>query len=311
MARTSQTGKTFVSIALATYNGEAFLAAQLDSILSQTYSHFEIIIIDDGSTDNTGNVLNEYRLKDDRISIFYNEENIGYRDTFYKALLHCKGEYVFFCDQDDIWVSSKIETLLSAIGENLLVFSDSALVDQQGIPLDVKLSDTVIMLQPGEPLLNRGFIIGNCVWGHSIMFHQDLLKYTTLEKNTHAHDWWFAVVASHLNKIKYCPVVLNYYRQHEKNLTRAIPVKTGKVKGRHIAEFEIQLSRINSIAALPFNKDRSFYLQWQQLFKLRKQKFSFLLLKFLLVYRKDIFCLKRKNIFAQLVEIRKMCRKTG
>ena len=298
-----------VSIAMATYNGYPFLREQLDSILSQTIGDFEIIIVDDLSTDDTRSLLKEYEQKDRRIRLFFNEENIGYRRAFYKALEYCKSDYVLFCDQDDICVPHKLEILLNDIGDNLLIFSDSALINEAGNQMNVKLSDTVRMVQPGETTINRGFVIGNCVWGHTIMFHRSLLAYTSKEKNEHPHDWWFAVVSSHLNRIRFCPMVLNYYRQHQKNVTQAIPVRTGKVVGRKLAEFELQLSRIQSIANLDFNRDKVFYQRWQQLFMKRRTGFSYSLFVFLLTNRKDIFSLKRKNALAQIVEIRKMCRK--
>ncbi|MEO6718713.1 MAG: glycosyltransferase [Ferruginibacter sp.] len=300
-----------VSIAMATYNGYAFLRQQLDSILTQTITDFEIIIVDDLSVDDTRSILKEYGQTDKRIKLYFNDKNVGYREAFYMALEHCSSNHILFCDQDDIWLPHKLETLLNTIGEDLLIFSDSALVDDTGNQINVKLSDTVKMVQPGEAPINRGFVIGNCVWGHTIMFHRNLLAYTSGEKNMHPHDWWFAVVSSHLNRIKFCPAVLNYYRQHQKNVTQAIPVKTGKVAGRKSAEFELQLSRMSSIANLDFNNDNNFYHRWQQLFLKRRTGFSFSLFAFLLSNRKDIFSLKRKNLPAQIVEIRKMCRKVS
>lgn len=293
---------------MATYNGSRFIAEQLDAILSQTFSNFELIIVDDFSTDDTRAILNSYQQTDKRIQLFFNEENTGYQQTFYEALKHCSGRYILFCDQDDIWMEKKIETLLNSIEGNLLIFSDSELIDEAGNHMNVKLSDTVRMQQPGDPQTNRGFVIGNCVWGHTIMFHASLLNYTTPGNNAHPHDWWFAVVSSHLNKIKYCPAVLNYYRQHGSNVTRAIPVKAAKVPGAKHAEFNLQLSRIDSIANLAFNTDQVFYKQWQQLFMKRKNGFSISLFRFLYVHRKEIFSFKRKNIMTQIIEMRKMCR---
>lgn len=298
-----------VSIAIATYNGYAFIAEQLDSILAQTVSDFEVIIVDDCSTDNTRLLLQEYQQRDDRIHLYSNDANIGYRETFYRALEYCATNYILFCDQDDVWLPHKLETLLAAIDDNLLIFSDSALIDERGNQLGINLSNTVRMQQPGPIGINRGFVIGNCVWGHTILFHRDLLSYTNANRNEHPHDWWFAVVSSHLRKIKYCADVLNYYRQHSRNVTQAIPVKTGRVTGRKLAEFETQLSRLNSIAALSCNIDQAFYREWTRLFQGRRNGFSFPLFRFLLAHRKDIFSLKRKTTLAQVIEIRKMCRK--
>ena len=301
----------FVSVAMATYNGSAWLPVQLQSILSQSYPHLELVIVDDASTDGTRSLLEDYRKNDDRVKLFYNDKNEGYRDAFYKALAQCKGEFILFSDQDDIWLPGKIQTLLNNIGENLLVFSDSELIHENGVAMHKKLSDTVNMLQPGAQAVNRGFVIGNCVWGHTILFHRSLLDYTTAVKNDHPHDWWFAVVSSNLNRIRYCPEILNHYRQHERNLTQAIPTtasKRKKIEGRKMEEYLTQLSRIVSISKLSFNTNRDFYLKMHELYLGRRKGFSFALFSFLLRYRKDIFCMKRKNFLSQLISIRKMCR---
>jgi glycosyltransferase involved in cell wall biosynthesis len=301
-----------VSVAMATYNGEAYLREQIDSILAQTFRRFELIIIDDDSTDGTIGLLEHYREKDARIKTFFNKKNLGYRETFYSALSKCSGEYILFSDQDDIWVPEKINTLLKTIGDNLLVFSNSILINEHGVSLQKKLSDTVRMIQPGQPEINRGFVIGNCVWGHTIMFHHSLTRIEKIVNPDQPHDWWFAVMSSHMNKIRYCAEVLNYYRQHEKNLTQAVPSQESKRKkmtGRKQEEYDTQLSRLVAIGALPFNMDKEFYQEWHKLYLQRKKGFSFPLFRFLLANRKAIFCMKRKNFISQLISIRKMCRK--
>ena len=91
-----------ISIAMATYNGELFIREQLDSILTQTLSDWELIVCDDGSTDNTLSILQEYANNDSRIKIYQNETNLGFKRNFEKAIGLCSGEYIALCDQDDI-----------------------------------------------------------------------------------------------------------------------------------------------------------------------------------------------------------------
>ena len=80
-----------ISIALASYNGSKYIREQIDSILAQTYQDFELIVCDDCSTDDTWQVLQEYAEKDNRIKIFENETNIGFKKNFEKAISLCKG----------------------------------------------------------------------------------------------------------------------------------------------------------------------------------------------------------------------------
>jgi glycosyltransferase involved in cell wall biosynthesis len=300
-----------VSVAMATYNGASWLPAQIESVLSQSVSDLELVIVDDASVDDTRAVLEKYKQTDNRIRLIFNGNNIGYQETFYKALSACRGQYILFCDQDDIWMTDKIGTLIGELGENLLIFSDSVLMDEKGKDTRKKLSDTVNMHQPGTRKINRGFVIGNCVWGHTILFHRSLLEHATQQVIIHPPDWWFAVVSSHLQKVRFCPLVLNRYRQHAKNLTQAIPkkqLKRRKIAGRKLEEYHTQLTRLASIKDLPFNSDKLFYMKWHELHQRRKKGFSFTLLYFLLSHRKDIFCMKRKNFISQMIAIRKMCR---
>lgn len=298
-----------VSIAMATYNGYTHISEQIKSISAQTYSNWELVIVDDASTDETVELLKVCQQQDQRIQLFFNQQNLGYRETFYKAIEQCTGEYVLFCDQDDYWLPHKLQTLLNNIGNHELIFSDSVLVDEKGDSLNIKLSDTVKMQQPGDRLVNRGFVIGNCVWGHTIMFHKDLLKHIGRTDNEHPHDWWFAVVSSLRNQIVFCPQVLNHYRQHASNVTHAIPKGKGTVKGRKRAEYELQLNRLEAMAGLPFNEDKAFYERWKELSLERQRGFAFALFLFLYKHRKGVFAFKRKGGLSQLIEIRKMCRK--
>ena len=100
------------SVALCTYNGEKYLAEQLDSILSQSIVVDEIVVCDDGSTDGTIRILDEFENKFPLVfKIFKNEKNLGYTKNFEKAISLCSGDLIFLCDQDDVWKNDKIERI--------------------------------------------------------------------------------------------------------------------------------------------------------------------------------------------------------
>lgn len=94
---------------MSAYNGEKHIKEQIDSVLVQTISDFELLICDDCSSDTTYTILQQYALKDSRVQIFKNPSNQSYYRTFEKLLYHCKGDYIAFCDQDDIWMPNHIE----------------------------------------------------------------------------------------------------------------------------------------------------------------------------------------------------------
>lgn len=99
-----------ISIVIATFNGEKYLREQLYSIMNQTYSPTEIVICDDNSNDLTMNILFEFEKKFPKIQwiIERNYVSLGFRENFYKAISLAKGDYIFLCDQDDIWYENKI-----------------------------------------------------------------------------------------------------------------------------------------------------------------------------------------------------------
>src|SRR5258708_3925751 len=101
-----------VSIALCTYNGEAYLKEQLDSLIDQTYPNCEIIIVDDCSKDGTVDILKQYANEYTQIKLYINTENLGYTKNFEKAIVLCNGEYIALCDQDDIWDKNKISIMI-------------------------------------------------------------------------------------------------------------------------------------------------------------------------------------------------------
>jgi glycosyltransferase involved in cell wall biosynthesis len=100
---------TRISVALATFNGEANLSSQLDSIVSQALLPMELVVCDDGSTDNTINILEEFRERAPfPVRIHQNNANLGVTENFILAASLCSADYVAFCDQDDLWLNKKI-----------------------------------------------------------------------------------------------------------------------------------------------------------------------------------------------------------
>lgn len=110
-----------ISVAMASYNGAEFIKEQLDSILNQTVKVDEIIICDDGSKDNTAEVVTNYIKEnklEDTISFVINKENLGYASNFLKAVSLTSGDYIFFSDQDDLWIEDKVENMIGQMEAN-------------------------------------------------------------------------------------------------------------------------------------------------------------------------------------------------
>lgn len=103
-----------LSVVIATFNGARFLREQLDSIYTQTHLPDEVVVSDDGSTDETLTILEEYKQ---RYGLIYsvNEHSLGVNGNFFHAMEMCSGELISICDQDDIWLPHKLETLYAHI----------------------------------------------------------------------------------------------------------------------------------------------------------------------------------------------------
>ena len=112
-----------VSIVMPSYNAEKFICEGIESVLSQTYKNWELLIVNDCSKDNTAKVVTEYSIKDDRIKLFNNENNSGPAITRNNALNRAKGRFIAFLDSDDVWLPEKLEIQISVMLEKGYVFT--------------------------------------------------------------------------------------------------------------------------------------------------------------------------------------------
>lgn len=298
--------KPLVSVVLCTYNGEKHLRQQIDSILSQTYRPFELIISDDASCDQTPVILKSYEA-DPRIKIFYQPENIGITANFAFAAAQTKGSLIAFSDQDDVWLPHKIEKLTASMNTFHLVYSDSLLVDEKGNSLHKKLSELRNMYS-GED--SRCYIFSSCVWGHGMMVTRYLLdRSLPMPPDVH-HDIWIAFLAFQEGGIHYLDEVLTYYRQHSGSYTDTLPQKQAARKmSRRYRDYQQQLNWINLMQEHETTAKQVFYQQLQKLYRQKGEgHYVFSLVSFMFRHRKELFRLTNKSVASQLVEILKQAR---
>ena len=291
---------------LCTYNGERFLQVQINSLLQQTYLNLEIIVSDDHSTDGTIAILEQYK-DDPRFNISLQTINVGAISNFELATRKTSGEFVAFCDQDDIWLPEKIEKLFHAMGDRWLVYSDSILVDEKGQSLQKNLSQLRKMYSGAD---TRGFVFSNVVWGHTMMINRQLLPYLLPIPKGVPHDIWFALKATIFTGIVYLDEPLTLYRQHSKTVTTSIPQKASKrPHEKRYEDFEEKLNWIKVIKESEHSNRKLFYEKLYDLYSFKsKGNFLWSLFFFLLKYRKDLFLFSQKNLPSQLIEICKLSR---
>lgn len=208
---------------MATYNGEAYIKAQIESIISQTYSDWELIIRDDGSTDQTLAIINNYLNADQRISVLNDTKgNVRSCQNFSILMSEVvqKAQYVMFCDQDDIWLSTKIEVTLKnmlEIDDNkpAMVFGTHTLIDENNVVLNKETRNYNFGIRL-ELLLASSF-----VYGCTMMINKNLLrKCINIPISAENHDYWIALIAATCNaNTKYISEPLILYRQHNNNVS--------------------------------------------------------------------------------------------
>ncbi len=204
-----------VSIVLATYNGEQFLAEQVDSLLQQTYPNIEIIAVDDRSSDNTVSILKHYAAANSNMKVYENEVNLGFIKNFEKGCHLAKGDFIAFCDQDDTWHLSKIKKLAEAIGNYPMIYSDSMVCDEKLQPTGKKISDKTVCKTYNSCLQ---YAVYARIYGHALFFRRSFFEQVTPFLNIIPHDWWLAYNATLHGGFTFLPEVLVNYRQHSSNL---------------------------------------------------------------------------------------------
>ena len=210
-----------VSILIATYNGETYLHKQLDSIINQTYRNLEIIIQDDGSTDNTLKILHDYASSDPRIRVSQNQSNLGIIQNFYDLISKGSGKYIAISDQDDIWELDKIEVLLKSISGASLIYTDSALIKDDDSPWGLTLLEKLGHAPKSGKFL-MDLLTENTISGHACLFRSDLKQIILKNRHLKFHDNFMydqliGTIASFNDGVIYYDKPLTHHRIHASN----------------------------------------------------------------------------------------------
>jgi glycosyltransferase involved in cell wall biosynthesis len=208
---------------MCTYNGAKFLRAQLESIVKQSRPPDEIVICDDGSTDETKSVLKDVAVP---ISLHCNEKNLGAVKNFERAIGLCTGNIIALSDQDDVWREDKLYLIEQAFRSTPtagLVFSDAEIVDEKLNSLNRRMWDEVEFNKNKRKLVAQGraldvLITGWTVTGATMAFRSEYKK-LALPIPTHVpmiHDGWIALSIAAVSGVVAIEEPLIKYRQHER-----------------------------------------------------------------------------------------------
>ena len=188
-----------ITVIMPTYNAEKTVKEAVNSVIAQTVKNWELIVIDDGSTDNTINILTELAKSDSRICFLKNEKNCGVSYTRNRAVALAKGEWIAFLDSDDIWQRKKLEKQLE-LAENhpemVVCYTASSFIDEGGNPFEY-------VMEAVEELDYKTLLHKNLMSCSSVMIRSSVMKEIKMPNDKMHEDYftWLTVLKKH--KIAY------------------------------------------------------------------------------------------------------------
>lgn len=217
-----------ISVCLATYQGERYIRQQLESVLSQLGADDEVVVSDDCSRDGTLEVIES--LRDTRVRILRNATNAGYSKNFERALTAATGDVIFICDQDDVWLPGKVETMIGELDGHDLVVADVAVVDQ-----DLTVLEASHFARHG---VKAGFVrnfLRTRYIGASMAMRRSVLEVSLpLPPNSAycAYDYWITLVGEALFDVGLVDTPQMLYRRHDANASTGGVVSTTPLSHR-------------------------------------------------------------------------------
>lgn len=219
-----------ISIVLPVHNGSAYIADSINSILAQTYKNWELIIVDDCSTDSTPEIIRHYKESDSRISIWTNERNLGLPNALNAGFSLASGDYYTWTSDDNLYLPEALEKMIDVLEkepELLMVYADFTIIDSSGNRIEER--------KPQEPeYIVTGNICGACFLYRSETARQTgaYAPETVLAED---YDYWIRICRQ--GNIRHLSENLYLYRMHPKSLTSTkqelVKEQTYKVMERH------------------------------------------------------------------------------
>ena len=214
-----------VNILMSTYNGQQFLAEQIRSIQEQSYTDWTLFIRDDGSSDNTKEILKDFERQDSRIHLIDSDksDNLGVIKSFHKLVNHDRADFYFFSDQDDVWLPNKLELSLKEAQNYLADLPLMVYMDLKVVNQDLKIM-TESMVKSQSHHANTELVqelTENTVTGGVAMINHALAEMWQETDDILMHDWYLALLASAFGNLVFIDQPGELYRQHSDNVLGA------------------------------------------------------------------------------------------
>lgn len=219
-----------VSILLPTYDGAHYLDAQIGSIIAQDFADFELLIVDDGSNDDTPGLLARWAATDDRIRVLPAAGNAGQKVRLVELVRAASGDLIAFSDQDDVWDQHKLGRLLAAKSDRAIAFGTSEIIDGAGQSQGMTLLDRLPPLPSADdhliylfkPMLSaHGMVVDRAAINEGAFHH------------THPFDWLMSLDAVFSRGVVYVPDAVTHHRIHASNQSNGRLGRTPSLRERY------------------------------------------------------------------------------
>lgn len=254
-----------IAILMATYNGEKYVAQQIDSILSQTYKNYiDLFIQDDNSSDTTWNILEKYNNINNNIFIYQCEEKnsgpVGNFSTLFERIRYKGYDYVMFSDQDDMWYEDKVEKSIKSIE---MYDNKPKLLYTNYLFWNMKNNETRVAYEREIPIKFETLFVQNWLMGCTMVLNRKMVEYVdTIPLFIENHDFWISLIASTIEDgIMYEPQITMKHRLHDKNVTAREGVGT----------FKNKISTLKKRLSKTIREDK--YRQWNKVEHILESKY--------------------------------------
>ena len=229
-----------VSVIMKSYNHEKFLAECIESVLGQDFGDFELIIVDDASTDASRQIIDSYAAKDLRIQVIFHEFNKGISKTVNDGIDAARGQFVAQIDSDDVWVADKLTKQLAVLerDEDLIVWSEGELIDHAGRSIGKSFSEScggVSKKKTGD--IFQDLVKGNYILGSTVLYKKTNLGEIRYDESLmYINDFKFYLELARQHQFHYIAEPLAKYRLHSSNVLTGTSSEV--MKRRQIAKRE-------------------------------------------------------------------------
>lgn len=271
-----------ITVFIPCYNAGRFLSETLESILNQTCYDFEVLIVDDGSTDNSKEIIMQFIARDSRIRALFHEQNKGIAFTRNEGLRECKSEYIAIMDADDIAVPQRLKIQAAFLDKNPdigAVGGQYILIDEQGKVISKKRISAFEVLE-----VKMNLILHNVIANSSVMFRKSIVEQYCLSYKpsyTGLEDYRFWCEFALVSKIVNLPTTLLYYRIVKNGISKTNVKINGDLRNRNFDEIHKYMIHSNGfvlekndeeqlLQVLRDNPGCNSVWEWIKIFRIRK-----------------------------------------